>query len=419
MSEVSSFVMPAGRRPASIIVLLMGPGLRIAGVTALAMFLVGCASNAPDVRRLSPVAEVSIVPSRCKIVSLLKDSPAEKAGLRLGDEIAGINGTAPRDAEAVADLVAKSGADMDADLIRQDGKTEHLQIHLNTKKPRLGAVCDLSGWRKPGVTSAGNESVTVFEGPFAFTGSGIIDKGLVFMRVRLANNSDHPLKVSPDLFSAVDGNQAVLAILSPHQVMCDLYGEKGAQLLVLKKSRKDTLDTDNAPKEEPAAETACPGGAATGRLSGGSAEYAQANADYVASESLWPITLPPGGTVDGLIYLKEPAALPVMIKASIETYAMSARFGLPQPEAKVMQGDDLAKFFGAEKKGTPIRLTLKRGKVFVGKFNSYDSDNEKVWFDTPSSGIFPATSFPLDTIRTAEEMELVPPKFQPVSEQAN
>jgi len=395
------------------------PSRSLAGLFPALFLIAGCASNTPDVRRLSPVAEVSIVPSRCKIVTFLKDSPAEKAGLRVGDEISGINGAAPRDAEAVADLVAKSGMDMDTELIRQDGKTERLKIRLNNQKPRLGAVCDLSGWRKPGVTSAGNESVTVFEGPFAFTGSGIIDKGLVFLRVRIANNSDHHLKVSPDLFSAVDGNQAPLAILSPHQMMCDLYGEKGAQLLVLKKSRKDTLDTDNAPKEVPASETACPGGAAKGRLSGGSAEYAQTNAEYVASESLWPITLPPGGTVDGLIYLKEPSALPLTIKAGIESYAMSARFGMPQPEAKVMQGDDLAKFFEALKKGTPIRLTLKRGKVFVGKFSSYDSDNEKVWFDTPSSGIFPATSFPLDTIRTAEPMELVPPKFQAISEQAN
>lgn len=389
------------------------------GLFPVALFIAGCASNVPEIRRLSPVSEASIVPARCKIVSILKNSPAEKAGLRVNDEIASINGTTPNDAEAVADLVARSGADMDAETVQPDGKTEHLKIHLNNQKPRLGAVCDLSGWRKPGVTSAGNESVTVFEGPFAFTGSGIIDKGLVFMRVRLANNSDHPLKVSPDLFSAMDGNQAKLAILSPLQVMCFLHGDKGAQLLALKKSRKDTLDTDNAPKEVPAAETSCPAGTGTGHLAEAGTQFAQANADYVASESLWPMTLPPGGTVDGLIYLQEPATLPVTIKANVETYTMSARFGMPQPETKIIPAEDLEKFFETQKKGTPMRVTLKRGKVFVGKFSSYDSDNEKVWFDTPNSGIFPATSFPLNTIRTAEVMEQVPPKFQPVSDQTN
>src|SRR5579872_6234429 len=100
----------------------MMPRRSFAGLLVVLLFLTACASNVPDVRRLSPVAEASNVPSRCKIVSILKDSPAQKAGLQMGDEIGGINGATPNDAEAVADLVAKSGPDMDAEMIRQDGK---------------------------------------------------------------------------------------------------------------------------------------------------------------------------------------------------------------------------------------------------------------------------------------------------------
>ncbi len=191
-------------------------------------------------------------------------------------------------------------------MLKKDGTSSHLKIHLNTERPRLGSVCDLAGWEKPGVTAAGNESVTVFDGPFAFTASGIIDKGIVFLRVRVANNFDQPIDVKPELFSATDGTGQNMAILSPKEMMCYLYGDKGAHLLVLKKAHKETLD---APGTSAATDEHCDAGE-QGKLAKSDPKFAEANAQYVASESLWPATYKPGTVADGLIYLKEPAILP-------------------------------------------------------------------------------------------------------------
>ena len=98
----------------------------------------------------------------------------------------------------LSDMVgAAAPADSDIEVIKKDGTSSHLKIHLNATHPRLGSVCDLAGWEKPGVTAAGNESVTVFDGPFALTASGIIDKGIVFLRVRVTNNLDKPERIEP------------------------------------------------------------------------------------------------------------------------------------------------------------------------------------------------------------------------------
>jgi hypothetical protein len=300
------------------------------------------------------------------------------------------------------------------------GTSRHLSVKLNDAKPRLGAVCDLTGWRKNGITSAGNESMTIFQGPYSLTGSGIIDKGIVFMRVRLSNNSTQPLKVDPSLFSATDGAHRALTVLSPKDVMCYLYGEKGAQMLSAKHTQKETLDADTMPgKETHLTENSCGAGASIGRVSGADLQYAQANADYVAGESLWPATLTPGNTVDGLIYLTEPSTLPLTLQSAVDDKHFSISFGTPQATQAVMKTSDLSDYFDTMKKGTPLRVTLKKGKVFVGRFSSYDNIDEKVWFDTPDAGLLRSTSFPLTSIRSAEAMDPIPAKAAPVSEHVN
>ena len=60
---------------------------------------------------------------------------------------------------------------------------------------------------------------------------------------------------------------------------------------------------------------------------------------------------------------------------------------------------------------------MRRGRVFVGKFSSYDSINEKVWFDAPG-GIFNTVGYPLNTIRSVEPIDQVPAKNVPASEPA-
>ena len=57
--------------------------------------LAGCAANAPEVKRLNPVMGTSKIPSQCQIVSILMDSPADKAGLSVGDVLKSVNGKVP------------------------------------------------------------------------------------------------------------------------------------------------------------------------------------------------------------------------------------------------------------------------------------------------------------------------------------
>jgi hypothetical protein len=370
--------------------------------------VVGCATAPPAVKRLNPIGESAPAPRDCRIVSVFKDSPAYKAGIAVGEVMQSVNGAVPKDASGFADLVNQSQDEASLAVVNSSGAVRLLKVRLRSTRPRLGAVCDLTGLRKLGLTAAGNESLTVFQGPYALTASGIIDKGIVFLRVRVTNNADSPLQVSPELFTAQDGTPKAVPILSPKQVMCMLYGDKGARLLALKKRRRETPDADTFSDREPLADDTCAG--VTGRLAGTDPRYAEANAEYIATESLWPATLNPGDVADGLIYLAEPAALPIELRTTIQDRAMRIALGQPRPSEKQMKESDLVQFFETLKRGAPLRLTLRKGRVFVGKFASYDSVEERVWFDTPRAGMLSSTSFPLTSIRSAEPIEPQPAK---------
>ena len=383
------------------------------------LILAGCAAAPTQIKRLSPQIQSSKIPSQCAVVSVVKDSPADKAGIVIGDILKSVNGQIPSDASILSDIVMAAPQDSDFELLKKDGTSSHVKIHLNAGRPRLGTVCDLAGWEKPGVTAAGNESVTVFEGPFALTASGIIDKGIVFLRVRLTNNLDKPVQIDPSLFAATDGGGVSLAVMSPQEVMCYLYGDKGSHLLALKKKHKETLDAhESVPGLEASPDEHCAGGP-TGRLSAGDPQYAEANAQYMATESLWPATYQPGTVDDGLIYLKETANLPITIKVTIEGRELMARLGVPAGSEKVMKHSELVAFFQGQKRGSALRLTLKKGKVFVGKFATFDDVEDRVWFDTPSGGMLNTTSYSVESIRYAESLDQIPAKPAPASGDLN
>jgi hypothetical protein len=386
-----------------------------------ASFLIftGCASQAPEIRRLSPLSKPTQPPASCHIVSVIKDSPAEKVGIQVGEVLKSVNGQVPQDASVLPDIITAAPDDSDVEITQKDGSSRHVRVHLNKSRPRLGTVCDLTGWEKPGVTAAGNESVTVFHGPYAMTASGIIDKGIMFLRVRVSNNTDKPLEVSPKIFSAFDGGSASLPLLSPKDVMCYLYGDKGAHLLTLKKKHKETMDgytllTPEATTSEDRCDISV-----TGKLATSDSQYAEANAQYVASESLWPATYQMGTVADGLIYLKEPKTLPVTLKAAVDRRSLFVKLGQAQGVDKEIKPSELIQFFRTQKKGTPLRLTLKKGKVFVGKFSSYDTLEERAWFDTPSGGMLNSTSYSISNIRYAEPLDQIPSKTAPSSNDLN
>ncbi len=377
------------------------------------LVLAGCAAGSTEIKRLSPVTRTTEAPKQCLVVSVLKDSPALKAGMTVGDVVKSVNGQIPADASALSDLVAAAPQDSNFEIQKKDGSTQTVKIHLNAGHPRLGTVCDLSGWEKLGVTVAGNESVTVFDGPFAMTASGIVDKGIVFFRVRITNNSDKALEIGPPLFKASAADGAALPVLSPKDVMCYLYGDNGAHMLALRKKHKDRLDErESLAAQGEGPDDHCPGGV-QGHLSSPDPKYVEANAQYVATESLWPALYQPGAVADGLIYIKEPPGLPVTLAASVEGRKLTAQMGSAVGTEKRMKRSELAAFFEARKKGDSLRLTLRKGKVFVGKFANFDADEERVWFNTPSGGMLNSTSYSIENIRYAEPLEQVPSKPAP------
>jgi hypothetical protein len=389
-------------------------------VLAGLVFLTGC-TTAPltVVKHLGPSPEAGVAPKSCKIISVLPGSPAVKAGIHTGEAIKSVNGALPVDSVAVSDLIQNSGPDAALEIIDTAGKARTVKVTLNKEKPRLGASCDLTGWRKNSVSAAGNESVTTFQGPFALTASAIIDKDLTFMRVRVSNHSDHPITVTPDQFTATDGTSAAMKILSPSEVMYFLHGEDAVPLI------QPPAPTDKAPLPT----LGVPADSIVRQIprphkrkedwSQSDNSFVQANAKYMNKESLWPTVVAPGGFADGLIYMLEAKSLPLKVQTKLENYTLTASFGVPVPSVHQMSQEELAKFFQAQKKGTPVRLTLKKGKVFVGRYASFDEINETVWFDTPSGVLLTTSSFGLRTISFAEAISPEPEKKQPASEPLN
>jgi hypothetical protein len=336
-------------------------------------------------------------PPVCRIVSVLPDSPAQKAGLQVGDTLEKIMGTAPKDALAAGDLLEKATDQAMLSIRPSSGTTRHVAVALNRERPRLGASCDLNGWSQKGVSSVGNESLTVYQGPYNLTVSGIFDKGLAFMRVRVSNFSNQPLSVGPEAFSATDGQNSAVTRLNPSEVIYFMHGADALAYLkppdgqtvpgVEENSPARTASTPHKPKAE---------------WSHSEEEYVRTNANYLSKESLWPGTVKPGQSIEGLIYFRQPASQPFTVSADINGSALKVGFGDPQPSTQRMTQEELIRFFNGLKKGTAVRLTLKTGTVFSGKYSSYDDLNETVWFDTPSGVLLTTSSFGLRSITYAE-----------------
>jgi hypothetical protein len=387
----------------------------IRSLAVSSLLFVGCTLQRTQVKQLGPAAESGPAPAVCMLAGVLPESPASKVGLHAGDQIISVNGKRPETALAVSELVDQSPNQAILEVKDPAGASRTLHVNLNKDKPRLGLSCDLTGWSKNSVSAAGNESITLFSGPYALTASGIIDKGVAFMRVRLSNHSDRDLSVSREMFAVEDGGHNAQKLLTAQEVMYFMHGPDGVPLV---KSPDPKIQLEPVP-DDSVVRKASQSHKRKSDWSRSDEVYVRSNADYLNKETLWPTQVAPGKTADGLIYFLEPKTLPVILTAKINDRTMTATFGKPQPAAQRMSADDLIKFFESQKKGTPLRLTLKNGKVFVGRYASYDADNEMVWFDTPSGVLLTTSSFGLKHIAFAEVMSPEPAQKQPASQPLN
>jgi hypothetical protein len=107
--------------------------------------------------------------------------------------------------------------------------------------------------------------------------------------------------------------------------------------------------------------------------------------------------------------LEQPKTLPLTLEVTLATQTFSASFGEPQGSGKVMTISELVEFFKPLKKGAPLRVTTKKGKIFVGKFLEYDDENERAWFQS-TSGLLNSISYPLTSLRSAEPIDAIPAK---------
>jgi len=384
---------------------MVQPATRFLTYFVLPLFLASCATSIPEITRLNPVPVESKAPALCRLISIVPGSPAEKAGLNVGDQLERINDKKPVDAWDAGEMVNQSPDSLQVVVLNSSAAPRTLQIPLNKNRPRLGAACDLSDFRKHGVTAAGNESQTVFQGPYALTASGIVDKGIIFVRLRLANNSAKELSAGPDRFNVQDSAGKSRTLLSPKEVICDMFGDRGARQLALNRRKRESTEYDPGAM---AREETCGAAPVTGKLKNVDASFVETNADYLARESLWSTTLKPGATADGVIYLREAgASLPVRVQTIIDGYTLDVGLGARAAVVtEVVPEQDLEKFFLAQKKNAPLRITLRKdNKVFVGRFSSYDAVDEVIWFNTPSGNLLNSTSIPLRTILNAQSVE--------------
>ncbi len=344
-------------------------------------------AKTPALLRLSAIEETSQLPAQCRVLFIQPYSPAQDAKLQPGHIIERINGVKPTDITQIGSLLLQSPADATIELSHASGATRMAKVHLNDKAPRLGIVCELDGWRRSGLSEAGNSALSVFDGPYALIVSGVVEEDFMFARVRIANHSDQPLTISRELLTAMDGSRKLYMPLPASDVMLRKYGAHGASLI------HDTVGVDVS--TEPVRGEM----EKTGRAN---QSYEQMNADYYNKESLLPTTLQPGKMADGLVYFNKPEFFPFTITATIGNRVLHVKLDEPQPSSTLMTRRQLAEFFLAQKKNTVLRLTLKSNKVFVGKFTSFDVDNETVWFVTPAKGLLTTTSYGLSRIMNAQ-----------------
>lgn len=167
-----------------------------------------------EVVRLVPVP-LDEGPVSCKITAVTPGSPAQAAGLEVGDEIREIGGR--RYAQAAEFLKALNDAPDSLDLtIGRKGREKKLRIPLAPQSPRLGVRCDIRGVQALVADASAKDLYIVVENQrgVTFMADAESEGKLVLVRLRIQNFTDAAVEVDPRKIMARDGTGTTLSAVS-------------------------------------------------------------------------------------------------------------------------------------------------------------------------------------------------------------
>ncbi len=323
------------------------------------LLLISSCATAPKPVILTPISHNNYLPSTCKISYIFPGSPAEKSGIKLNDKIQKINGLSAKDVDGILNLLKSSSKDVVLELTR-DKKSIVISASLNDTPPRLGIKCDLDGVEVIDYTADKSRKYIISQkGPYEFSAFASIISGLTFVHVRIANYSDHAMRVDPLMFSAADGNRIIMNPLSPSDVMYILHGDRGARMA----QSQQTIEWANAAAANARANATYTtntygysygnyyNGYSTTQQDSGSAfasnfysgyalgaaiaanqelENAQTDATFIGKESLKQQEVPTSFSAEGFIYFPAPKILPMTILTNVEGHNFEFAFNVIQ-----------------------------------------------------------------------------------------
>ena len=307
----------------------------------MSMFLAGCAPG-PRASRLTPSSNGAQPPESCQISSVLPSSPAEVAGLQIGDVILSVDGVKPISAPDTLKLIRNSGSKIKLEISRENAQPFDVAVQLNNQPPRLGIACDLGNTQIAGATPDGLPTIEQANGRINLKAMISIYKGITFMKVTVRNMSDHQIEVTPGTFSAADGNKVPMMPLSPLQVQYRLHGKEGANLLSeldqinwIKSMRDAAKENETYLSMDPNNiyvdyYSHAPNSENKTTLSRNQHTDAKLDAKFLNEESLDAMTVDSISVGNGYVYFPEPMAFPLVVVANIEDHEFTFTFNSPE-----------------------------------------------------------------------------------------
>jgi hypothetical protein len=377
---------------------------KIACAILFAHLLAGCVTAPIRVMKLSPEIREIKEPELCKILTVTPDSPAAKAGIAMGDIVQAIGDSKPKDAHDALELIAKAGTQINLSLFR-NGKIVKVKVEVEAENSQqvLGFSCDMTGAQQ-----AVGDTVFATQGPYQLVAANVMIKnGMTMVWIKITNSSDHPIQVSPEMFSAASADKVLMNAMSMTDVQQTLFGDIKTKLMaeqasaawmqagITSQQMKEGYATQSRTQFQPpslgdwysygtAVGTTVTQPEAATRLGSSiysayamaasarvQAEFEKAtvDAESISKNTFVPASIPSGFSNAGFIYFREPATLPMTLMANIEGKKFAFFFNEKTEELDIMA---FQRYVQTVPIGDALMIRLKNGQEIVGNLTSYD-----------------------------------------------